>query len=76
MDTSNRGSTMTTLIGLGRVSRETKELDVAVTKDGSFTAVLGKCKNKSGNLLTVVDFGNAQVNAYSNVAPYPNCGTI
>lgn len=67
---------MTTLIGLGRVSRETRGLDVAVIHEASSTQVVGKCRNKSGNLVTVLDFGVTQVTAFSNVAPFPACGTI
>lgn len=67
---------MSKLICLGRVSRETKDLAVAVTSDNSTIQTLGKCRDKSGNLQTVRDFGKTQVSAYSASSPFPACGTI
>lgn len=64
------------LIYLGRISQETRDLHISITPDGSSIMILGKCRSKSGNLLSVWDFGHQQVKGFSNVSPFPDCGTL
>lgn len=71
------GSRVTKLRQLGRVTRETKALNIAVKADSAATStVLGWCKDKQSNVRTVFDFGMTKVDNYSFMPPFPACGTI